>query len=124
MHTPSGLFDSNHHVLRIYNGYSTNGSSSNTRTIAPEQMFLEHDFPCHIAGDFNIHNLLSDPLREFSPKDNAVSAPYYARAADMGFSLLNTPGVYTRFPFLAGDRPAVLDLSFTNTELAPVFTSL
>ena len=46
VHTPSGLFDSNHHVLRIYNGYSTNGSSSNTRTVAPEQMFPELDFPC------------------------------------------------------------------------------
>ena len=41
----------------------------------------------------------------------------------MGFSLLNTPGVYTRFPFVAGDRPTVLDLSFANIELAPFFTS-
>ena len=41
----------------------------------------------------------------------------------MGFSLLNRPGVYTHFPCVAGDRPAVLDLSFANTELAPFFTS-
>ena len=41
----------------------------------------------------------------------------------MGFSLVNIPGVYTCFPFVAGDRPAVLDLSFANTELAPFFTS-
>ena len=54
VHTPSGLFDSNHHVLRIYNGYSTNGFSSNIRTVAPEQMFPELDFPCRIAGNFNI----------------------------------------------------------------------
>ena len=65
VHTPSGLFDSNHHVLRIYNGYSTNGFSSNIRTVAPEQMFPELDFPCLVAGDFNIHNPLSDPLRDF-----------------------------------------------------------
>ena len=123
VHTPSGLFNSNHHVLRIYNGYSTNGSSSNTRTIAPEKMFPELDFPCLIAGDFNIHNPLSDPLRDFSSNDIAISAPYFERAADMGFSLLNTPGVYTRFPFVARDRPAVLDLSLANTELAPFFTS-
>ena len=123
MHTPSGLFDSNHHVWRIYNGYSTNGPTSNIRTVAPEQMFPELDFPCLIAGDFNIHNPLSDPLRDFSPNDIAISAPYFERSADMGFSLLNTPGVYTRFPLVAGDRPAVLDLSFANTELAPFFTS-
>ena len=95
VHSPSGLFDSNHHVLRIYNGYSTNGSSSNIRAVAPEQMFPDHDFSCLIAGDFNIHNPLSHPLRDFCPNDVAISAPYYERAADMGFSLLNTPGVHT-----------------------------
>ena len=115
VHTPSGLFDSNHHVLRIYNGYLTNGSSSNTRTVAPEQMFSEDDFPCLIAGDFNIHNPLSDPLRDFSPNDIAVSTYYYEPAADMGSSLLNKPRVYIRFPLVARDRPAVLDLSFANT---------
>ena len=95
VHSPSGLFDSNQHVLRIYNDYLTNGSSSNIRTIAPEEIFPKHDFPCFIAGDFNIHNPLSGPLRDFSPNDIAVSAPYYERAADIGFSLLNTPRVFT-----------------------------
>ena len=41
----------------------------------------------------------------------------------MGYSSLNTPGVYTRFLFVARDRPAVLDLSFANIELTPFFTS-
>ena len=123
VHSPSGLFDSNHPILRIYNGYSTNGSSSNIRTVAPELMFPEPDFPCLIVGDFNIHNRLSDPLRDFSPNDIAVSAPYYKLAADMGFSFLNTPRAFTQFPFVAGDRPTVLDLSFANTELAPFVTS-
>jgi len=40
------------------------------------------------------------------------------------FSLLNTPGVYTRFPFTSNHRPAVLDLSFANTALLPDFSSL
>ena len=70
----------------------------------------------------NIHNTLSDPLRDFSPNVIAVSASYFERAADMGFSLLNTPGVYTRFLFVAWNRPAVLDLAFANSELAPFFT--
>ena len=86
-------------------------------------MFPEYAFPCLIVGDFNIHNSLSDPLHDFSPNDIVVSAYYYELAADMGFSLLNTSGVFTRFPFVAGDRPAVLDLSFANTELAPFVTS-
>ena len=86
-------------------------------------MFPELDFPCLIPRDFNIHNLLSDPLRDFSPNDIAISASYFERAADMGFSLLNTPGVYTRFPFVTRDRPVDLDLSFANIELAPFFTS-
>ena len=93
VHTLSGLFDSNHHVLRIYNRYSTNGSSSNIHTVAREQMFPQNDFLCLIAGDFNIYNPLSAPLCDFSLNDIAVSPPYYERAPDMGFSLLNTPGV-------------------------------
>ena len=123
VHSASGLFDSNHHILRIYNGYSTNGSSSYIRTVAMEQLFLENNFPCLIAGDFNIHNPLSDPLRDFSPNDIAVSAPYYEQAAEMVFSLLHTHRVFTRFPLVAGDRPTVDDLSFANTELAPFVTS-
>ena len=85
VHTPSGHFDSNHHILRIYNGYSTNGSSSNICTTAPEQMFTELDFPCIIAGDFNIHNPLSDPLRDFSPNDIAISAAYFEGLQTWGF---------------------------------------
>ena len=77
VHTPSGLFDSNSHVLRIYNGYSTNGSSSNVRTIVPEKMFTEHNFPCLVVGDFNIHTPLSNPLYDFSPKDISTSTPYF-----------------------------------------------
>ena len=115
VHTPSGLFDSNHHILRISNRYSTNGSSSNIHTFAPGQMFPEDDFPCLIVGDFNVHNSLSDPLHDFSPNDIAVSTSYYERSANMGFSLLNTYGVYTRFACVAGD------ISKNNT-LIPVRT--
>ena len=39
------------------------------------------------------------------------------------FSLLNTLGVYTRFPFTTNHRPAVLDLSFTTSALLPYFSS-
>jgi len=65
VHTPSGLFVSNHHILRMYNGYSTNGTLY-VRTVTPDKMFQDHDFPCLVVGDFNVHNPLSDPLREYS----------------------------------------------------------
>jgi len=39
------------------------------------------------------------------------------------FSLLNTPGVYTWFPFTSNHCPALLDLSFANTALLPYFSS-
>jgi len=125
VHTPSGLFDSNDCVLRVYNGYSTNCTSSYVRTITPEGMFKfqDHDFACLVVGDFNAHNPLSDPLREYSAHEVAISAPYIDRAADLGFSLLNTPGALTRFPFVAEDRSAVLDLSFANSALAPFFST-
>ena len=58
-------------------------------------VFPDHDYPCLIAGNFNIDNPLSDPRPNFSPNDIAVSTPYYEHAVDMGFSLLNTPRVYT-----------------------------
>ena len=39
------------------------------------------------------------------------------------FSLLNTPGVYTRFPFTSNHCPPVLDLSFANSALLPYFST-
>jgi len=76
-----------------------------------------------VAGDFKVHNLLSDPHREYSACEVAISAPYIESAADFSFSLLNTPGVFTCFPFAADDRHAVPDPSFVTSALAPVFSS-
>ena len=45
------------------------------------------------------------------------------RASARSFSLLNTLGVYTRFPFTANHRPAVLDLAFANSALLPYVSS-
>jgi len=58
-----------------------------------------------------------------STYDQLVSSPYFHRASAQLFSLLNTPGVYTRFPFNSNHRPAVLDLSFANTALLLYFSS-
>jgi len=52
----------------------------------------------------------------------ATSTPYFDRATDLGFSLLNTPGVFTRFSMSLIGRPGVLDLAFACPHLAPYFT--
>jgi len=42
---------------------------------------------------------------------------------DVPYHLLNTPGVYTHFPFNIISRPSVLDLAFANTALSPLVSS-
>ena len=44
---------------------------------------------------------------------------YFSRSSELGFSLLNQPGVYTRFPLGGSGRPSVLDLSFASPLLLP-----
>ena len=63
VHSPNSLFHSSQRVLRLYNGYSTNGQSSASRTISPSVWFPKHDFPSLVVGDFNLHHPLSDPFR-------------------------------------------------------------
>src|SRR5437660_6035325 len=117
--TPSGLFCAANQQFRIYNLYSTNTSGPFRRTITPTDAFCTHAFPTLVVGDFNIHHALSDPLTHISSNDFALSSPYFDRALDLGFTLINMPGVHTRFPFDLSSRPSVLDLAFTNTPLAP-----
>src|SRR5205807_9450032 len=74
-------------------------------------------------GDFNLHHPLPDPLRELSSQDISVSASYFDRAVDLRFSLLNVPGIFTRFPFDPSSRPGILDISFANPAAAPFFQS-
>ena len=48
-----------------------------------------------------------------------MSFPYCSRASELGFELLNLPGVFTRFPLGGSSRPSVIDLSFASPGLAP-----
>ena len=74
-----------------------------------------------MVGDLNIYNPLSDPLRSFSPREIVSSTPYFEKAAEAGFALLNPPGEYTRFPLVGLPGPSVIDLSFANPLLLPRF---
>ena len=58
-----------------------------------------------------------------SSKEEKESAPYFDRASDLGFTLLNTPAVYTRFPFSGNHRPSTIDLAFANPQMFPAFRS-
>ena len=97
------------------------GEGGPYRSVSPETAFQQVDFPYLVAGDFNIDNPASDPLRIFSYSEELESAPYYSMASDRGYRLLNTPGVYTRFPLSGPHSPGAIDLAFSNPSMSPVF---
>jgi len=120
-HSSEGLFDASHNLFCLYNAYSI--PDGHTRSVSAVDLFPQHDFPSLVLGDLNIHHLISDPTRFLSGYYQFISSPYFDRASALLFSLLNTPGVYTRFPVTSNHRPAVLDLSFANSALLPYFSS-
>lgn len=121
--TASGLFSSSYTQLRVVNAYSTSGPSFSFRTVSPESLFMDLPFPCLVMGDLNLHHSLPDHLRNISRNEYCTAAPYFKHTCDLSFTLLNTPGVYTRFPFDCDSRSSVLDLSFANSYLAPYVVS-
>jgi len=92
-------------------------------SVSPGSSLLELEHPYRVAGDFNIHNAASDPSRLLSSKEERESAPYFDRASDLGFTLLNIPGVYTRFHFTGTHRPSTMDLAFANPHMFLPFRS-
>jgi len=120
-HSPEGLFDSSYNLFHLYNAYSI--PSDNHRSVSPLDLFPQHGFPTLVLGDLNIHHPTSDPTRFLSDYDQFISSPYFDRASAQLFSLLNTPGVYTRFLFTTNHRPAGLDLFLVNSALLPYISS-
>ena len=94
-----------------------------SRSIAPVDLFPLLVFPTLVVGDLNIHHSLSDPERILTNNESHISAPYFTIASDNSFTLLNIPGVYTRFPFTHSHGPGVLDLAFANSTLLPLSSS-
>ena len=81
------------------------------------------DVPLLVVGDHNIHNPLSAPLWACLPWEIGSSTPYFQKAAEAGFALLNPPREYTTFPLVGKARPSVIDLAFANPLLLPLFKS-
>ena len=120
--TPDGFFNPTTTGFTIINSYSTKARLNNTRSVPPDVIFPVSPLPVLTLGDLNIHHPTSDPLRLFKEDEIATSSPYFDRATEHGFSLLNTPGVFTRFSMSLVGRTGVLDLAFACPLLAPYFT--
>jgi len=86
------LFGTAFHSFRIINAYSTNTVNHRIYSVPLDVLFPDLGFPLLVVGDLNIHNPLSDPLWHFSPREISSSTPYFEKAAESGFVLLNPPG--------------------------------
>ena len=117
--TLDGFFNPSTTRFWIINSYSTKGRSNNSRSVPAEVVFPRSDTLTLTLGDVNIHHPTSDPLWVFKEDEIATPAPYFDRATELGFSLLNTPGVFTRFSMSLIGRPGVIDLAFACPLLAP-----
>jgi len=120
--TPDGFCNPSTTGFTVINSYSTKGCANNTRSVPPDIIFPLSTLPTLTLGDLNIHHPTADPLRVFKQDEIATSSPYFDRATDLGFSLLNTPAVFTRFSMSLIGRPGVIDLAFACPLLAPYFT--
>ena len=117
--TPHCFFNLSMIRFTIINSYSTKDLSNNTRSVPPDLIFQNLPGPTLTLGDLNIHHTTADPRRSFKEDKLAISITYFERATELGFSLLNTPGVYTHLSMSLVGRLGVLDLAFACPLLAP-----
>ena len=120
--TPQGCFGTKFPRFRISNAYAR-PLPSFPHSVSPESALLNIDHPDLVAGDFNIHNAATHPSRLLSSKEDKDSAPYFNRDSDLGFTLLNTRGIYSGFLFSNNNRPSAIDLTCGNPHMVPAFRS-
>jgi hypothetical protein len=90
----------------------------NNAILHPEEMLVYSTFPTLVLGDFNLHTPLADPLHFYSHAEIHVSEPFMDLALDLGYHLLNSPGIYTHFPYYTHHKPLTIDLTFAHQPLA------
>jgi len=122
VYTPKGCLGLKFPRFRIGNSYARPLPPA-PHSVSPETALPVFDFPYLVAGYFNLHKVASDPSRLLSAKEEKESASYFNRATDLGYTLLNTPGIYTRSPFTGTHRPSTIDLAFANPEIFSAFGS-
>jgi len=120
--TPRGCFGSNFARFRSGNAYARPLPPA-PHSVSAESSLLDIEYAYLVTGDFNIHSPATDPSRLLSSKQERDSAPDFDRASDLGFTLLNTPGVYTQFPFTGTHGPSSINMAFANSYIFPAFHS-
>jgi len=117
------VFGSHLHSFRLVNSYLMNTANRRVHSVPPECLLPDTGVPLLLVGDLNIHRALADARRSFSSQEVSCSAPYLELAELGGFALLNSPGVYTRFPLSGKAHPSVINLAFANSMLRPLVKS-
>ena len=118
--TPQGCLGTNFPHFTIGNAYAR-PLPRFLHSVSPALSLPDLGHLSLVAGDFDIHNAATYPSRLLRSKEERESAPYFDRALDLGFTLLKTHGVYTRFPFTGTHRPSTIDLDFANPHIFPAF---
>jgi len=121
--TPDGFFNRSTTKFTIINSNSSKGRSNHTRTVSSDIDFPAAPQTSFTLGGLNIHDPTSDRLRIIKENEIATSTPYFDWATELGYSLINTPGVFTRFSMSLIGRPGVLDLAFACPLLRPYITA-
>jgi hypothetical protein len=86
-------------------------------------MLVHSTFPTLLLRDFNLHMPLADPLRYFQHAEIRLSEPFVDLATELGYHLLNSPGIHMHFPHSSQHRPSTIDLAFINQPLTKFRTS-
>jgi len=115
--TPQGCFGTDFPHFTMGKAYAKPLPPS-PDSVSPESSLLELEHPYLVAGVFNTHNAATDPSRPLYLKEERQSAPYFERGSDLGFTLLNIPGIYTWFHFTETHRASTIDLVFAKWHVS------
>jgi len=102
--------------LRIINTY--NKPAEGGHTVAAESCFTETNEPTLVVDDLNIHTPYTDSMRSLEPGKRRRGEHYMRLAALRGYTIINTPRIYTRFPDNPTfHRPSIIDYTLANNSL-------
>ena len=111
-----GFLLGNNRSLGIINTY--NRQAEGDHTVTAEDLFVETNELTLVVGDLNIHTAYTDPLRSLEPGERRRGEHYMRLAALCGYNIINTPGIYRRFPDNPIiHRPSVIDYTLANNSL-------
>ena len=102
--------------VRIVNTY--NRHTAEGLTVPADALFGETIEPTLVVRDLNIHMAMTDSIRDLSSSERRMGEHYMRTAALQGYTILNTPGIHTRFlDNLMTHRPSTIDYSLANASM-------